>query len=141
MTKNVNKQSCHHCTNGVSQSGRPILAARNNQRITVTGVFERYGVKTGYVGNKITTVKLMDVRCVQTGIQLADHNWFTCGKRWKDLGPLTKGDVICLTGRVKPYVKGYKGRRKNVYKPISTSHKIANPTNIYKVPNIQSEVA
>jgi hypothetical protein len=46
------------------------------------------------------------------------------------LGDLKEGDLIQFDGRSKAYLKGYKGRRIDVYKPVEWDYKLSYPTKI-----------
>lgn len=99
------------------------------QRFIAT--FERYGKKSAYKGPPITTLLFKNIRDVN-GAQFSDHVWFTTNKQFEKLD-LQEGDNICFDARVKPYWKGYKGRREDDFsKPVTKDYKLSHPTNIVK---------
>lgn len=101
-------------------------------RGTFTGVFVRMGGKRGYKG-MLPTLLLKDVRN-QDGEMMTDHLWFNFTKGFQKLREIREGDVIQFDARVKPYEKGYKGRRVDVYdSSIQLDYKLSHPTKISKV--------
>jgi len=101
-----------------------------NQRTSFTGTFVRYGMKRGFNGLPLKTMLLSDIRLLNQDKVLADHLWFTVGKRLGSL-ELKEGDVISFDARVTSYQKGYKGFREDVFdKPISTDFRLSYPTRV-----------
>lgn len=91
------------------------------------GTFERFGTKSGYKGI-LKTVLLIDVKDEHEQI-VTNHLWFNFTKGFEKLN-LQKGDKVKFCGRVQPYVKGYFGRRNDVYAPIELDYLIKYPTKI-----------
>jgi hypothetical protein len=58
---------------------------------------------------------------------LAEHLWFTSGKWSKGLAI---GDVFEFEARAAEYMKGYFGRREEVYVPVSLDWKLQRPTKV-----------
>ena len=108
---------------------RKSLAVLNESRATFTGIFERVGTKSSY-GHPKKTLLLKDVRGI-AGNPVTDHLWFNYTKGFAELG-LKAGDVVQFNARVKKYVKGYRGRRDDVDKPIETDYKLSHPTKLVK---------
>ena len=75
---------------------------------------------------------LKDIRSLDSGKIIADHVWFTVGKRLASL-VLAEGDKVHFDARVLPYVKGYKGYRDDVYdSPIERDYRLSFPTKVTK---------
>jgi hypothetical protein len=114
------------------------LANINLVRKTFKGIFERYGVKTNFKGYSETTILLKDITDDNNKI-VADHIWFNLTKGFEALGELKTGEIIIFDARVKPYIKGYKGRRYDEdylnEHPIEQDYKLSNPTKIKKKEN------
>jgi hypothetical protein len=104
----------------------------NNHRKTFIGVFKRYGTRDGYKDNPpVKTILLTDIKT--DGELVTNHIWFTLTKGFKQLGELEEGTIIMFDARVKPYTKGYRGHRIDVYQdrsPVHQDYKLNNPTNI-----------
>lgn len=97
-------------------------------RGTFIGIFIRKSSKNGYRGPE-PTLLLKDVRDLN-GKYITDHLWFNYTKGFQKLGSLKEGDIIQFDARSKPYEKGYKGYRDDVYCPIETDYKLSHPTKI-----------
>ena len=63
---------------------------------------------------------------------ITDHLWFNNTKAFQAVN-LEAGDVVEFDARVKPYEKGYKGRREYVDKPITIDYKLSWPTKVEKI--------
>lgn len=114
---------------------RERLQKSNGRRGTFTGTFERTGIKTSF-GHPKETVLLRDIRD-EGGAIVTDHVWMnmTAGFRALDLRP---GDVVRFDARVRPYTKGYRGHREDVYRPVEVDYKLSHPTRMVKVePNAE----
>lgn len=102
------------------------------QRFTAT--FVRFGSKKAYKGPPIVTLLFEDIRDKHNK-EYCDHIWFTINKSFTKLD-LQPGEKISFDARVKPYTKGYRGRREFEYdedvKPISRDYKLSHPNNIVK---------
>ena len=70
---------------------------------------------------------LLKVEC--EGVVVASHVWLTFGRRFHS-AVLLPGDLIQFDARVKQYEKGYKGRKLDVYKPVSKDYGLSYPTKI-----------
>lgn len=100
-------------------------------RGTFTGVFVRKGTKNGYMCIE-ETILLKDVKNSE-GKLMTDHLWFNYTKGFQKLGTLKEGDVIQFDARCKSYLKGYKGYRMDVYKPLEWDYKLSHPTKLKKL--------
>ena len=110
---------------------REKLAHINGKRFTFEGIFERFGTKNSF-GHTKHTLLLRDVKD-SSGKVVTDHLWFQLGKRFDSL-KLEAGDIVRFDARAKPYIKGYRGYREDVYdKPVETDYRLSNPTNLKKV--------
>ena len=98
-----------------------------NQRHIFYGTFARYGVKSGYKG-PIKTVLLKNIENDNNEL-ITSHLWFNLTKGFKNLN-LVPGDKVKFNGRIKPYIKGYMGRRTDVFVPIEKDYSICYPTQI-----------
>jgi hypothetical protein len=113
---------------------REELAKLFGKRRRFQGVFVRFGQKSGYKG-VLTTILLKDIVDVISQKTVADHCWFTMGKRFEKL-ELKEGDIIRFYARVTDYVKGYQGRRGEDdydYKPVERDFRLSFPTKFVKV--------
>lgn len=106
---------------------RKALQEREGERATFSATFERFGIKNGYRGPQ-HTILLTDV-CDATGTPVCDHLWFNLTQGFEELA-LEPGDRIQFDARVKKYVKGYLGRREDVYAPVGVDYKLSYPTKI-----------
>lgn len=107
---------------------RAELAKLNGKRRRFKGVFVRFGKKAGYK-EPLITILLKDVVYIASGKVVADHLWFTMGKRFSLL-ELKEGDVIRFDARVTSYVKGYRDRGDD--KPLETDFRLSFPSNLVK---------
>lgn len=94
------------------EAHRRALARREGQRLMFRGRIERFGTKEAYRGPDLRTILLKDVVFAHSGEHAAEHLWFTEGK-WAQ--GANAGDVIEFDGWIQSYLKGYMGRRDDVY--------------------------
>lgn len=99
----------------------------SEERHTFYGTFARRGVKNGYK-KPTKTVLLKDIENSNNEI-ITTHLWFNLTKGFKKLN-LKPGDKVRFNGRIKPYLKGYKGNRLDIYAPIEMDYLIYYPTKI-----------
>ena len=110
---------------------REELRQANGVRTTFSGIAERYGTKSSY-GHPKPTLLLKDIKDGSDRV-VSDHLWFNLTKGFAKLG-LQAGDEVKFDARVKPYIKGYRGCRDDVYdKPVETDYKLSHPTNLRMV--------
>ena len=107
---------------------RKTLATRAEQRAPFQGTFARFGTKRGWQGRQDQTVLLLNIRD-QTGTVVCDHLWLNLTKALGKLD-LQPGDAVAFEARVKAYVKGYQGRREDVWKPVQIDYKLSHPTHV-----------
>lgn len=112
---------------------RKAMEAIEGTRGTFKGTFVRMGnkpctFKRGREGF-LPTLLLKNISDM-SGNRLADHMWFNYTLGFMKLGELNEGDIIQFDGRCKPYEKGYKGYRDDVYYPIEKDFKFGYPTKI-----------
>jgi len=93
--------------------------------------FVRFGTKKGYKGLE-RTILLKYVEDVSTNRLVAEHLWFNLTKGFAALD-LKEGDQVEFDARVKRYVKGYKGYREDVWKPLELDYKLSHPTKLRKL--------
>jgi hypothetical protein len=110
---------------------RKEFAAREEERETFRGTFERFGTKNGWQGRQEKTLLLKDI-CDETGKRVCDHLWFNLTQAFTTL-TLQAGDLVQFDARVKAYEKGYFGRRWEVDKPAEVDYKLSHPTRVQKV--------
>lgn len=110
---------------------RKKLKALEDVRQTFTGVFVREGIKNGYKG-PLKTILLKDIKDLD-GNYITDHLWFNYTKGFESLGVLKEGEQLQFNARSKPYEKGYKGYRDDVYCPVEWDYKLSHPTKIQRV--------
>jgi len=111
---------------------RTHLQATEGVRATFQGTVARFGTKPAYRGPDIPTVLLRDVRDA-SGQIVTEHVWMVQGKQLQALC-LQEGDMVAFDARVTSYIKGYRGRREDVYKPVEVDYRLSNPTRVRKVP-------
>lgn len=104
---------------------RELLGQMIGIRSRFRGTVERFGSKRAYRGPDITTILLRDVVHEATGEIVTDHLWFTSGK-WS--ASVKIGDTIVFDARVGEYLKGYRGRREDVYSPMEVDYRLERPT-------------
>lgn len=109
---------------------REKLAVIAGTRTLFRVTFVRFGSKPAYKGAPIKTVLFRDV--TRRGNVITDHVWFICGVQFERLD-LQAGDVVEFHARVTSYVKGYKGRREDVWTTIEKDYRLSNPTGVKKV--------
>lgn len=97
----------------------------SEKRHVFYGTFARYGIKDGYKC-PLKTVLLVDVKDENKKI-ITTHLWFNLTKSFKNL-EMQPGDLVMFNGRVKPYMKGYRGKRTDVFAPIEMDYQIEYPT-------------
>ena len=106
---------------------REDLEVINGERVSFTGTIGRYGGK----GGGKYTVLMLDVRHLD-GRPATDHVWFNLTKGFKELR-LQPGERVRFDARVKPYTKGYQGRKKSIDRPVSDDYKLSHPTQIRRL--------
>lgn len=107
---------------------RKQLKQFNGERMRFTATVQRFGSKSAYKGPPLPTVLLTNVCLSDTGEQVTDHLWFTKGKSWE---PCVIGGMVEFDARVTTYIKGYRGRRDDVYDaPIEMDYKLERPTRV-----------
>jgi len=106
------------------------LGAHADERLRFRGFFVRYGQKRAFRGPPLATLLFRDVCLAENGQQMTDHLWFNETKGFKALGPLKEGDCIEFDARVTHYMKGYRGRREDIYKPTYKDWRLSFPTKI-----------
>jgi hypothetical protein len=79
----------------------------------------------------VKTVLLKDVKD-ENGQLVTDHLWFNMTKGFEEAN-LQPGDIVEFRGKVEKYIKGYRGRREDVYKPLVTDYKLSRPTKVRKL--------
>jgi hypothetical protein len=103
----------------------------SDNRFTFTGVFERYGYKSGFKGYQKPTVLFRDI--CKDGQPVTDHLWFNLTKEF-DRAKLKKGDLVKFDARVGIYEKGYKGNRAfddwMLDHPIEEDYRLERPTKV-----------
>ena len=72
---------------------RQKLQTKENQRMTFTAKFKRYGTKTNWHGFPEKTILLTGVKD-KSGKVMTDHIWFSLTKGFQRLGELQEGDII-----------------------------------------------
>lgn len=110
---------------------RKALAGRENERATFKGIFERFGLKSGWTGYPEKTVLLKDIVDAH-GAKVCDHLWFRLTLGFARLR-LQPGDVVQFDARVKEYLKGYRGYREDVDKPVELDYKLSHPTKVVRL--------
>lgn len=104
----------------------------HKKRYTFIGTFERFGKKTAFRGEDLTTVLLKDIHLKDDSRILTDHLWFNLTKGFAQQS-LLPGDKVQFDGRVDNYTKGYFGYRDDVYVPQEVDVKITFPTKVFNL--------
>lgn len=107
---------------------RKILKKMNKTRFPFTGIFVRFGTKTGWTGKDEKTVLLKDIKN-SSGEKVTDHLWFNYVKGMQILN-LTEGDILSFEARVSEYQKGYKGYREDIPRNLEIDYKLSYPNKI-----------
>lgn len=105
---------------------RTELKKRLGLRQTYLGTVERFGLKSSYRGPPKKTVLLVHITDTD-GHPVTDHLWLTVGKRLKHL---QVGNLVQFDARVTSYLKGYRGRRDDIWEPLEEDYRLSYPTNI-----------
>ena len=111
---------------------RKALKQLNGERRRFTATFSRFGEKWGWKGRTLTTVLLKDIKDAN-GRLICDHLWFNLTKEFDNL-TLKNGTRVSFDARVREYLKGYRGYRENVDKPVELDFKLSHPTKVQVVP-------
>ena len=82
---------------------RDALQPYVGQRIQITAPVQRMGTRIGWTGVKLPTILVGPVLDAD-GAELANHLWLQVGRRIAAVAP-QPGDLLTLTGRVKPYTR------------------------------------
>ncbi|MCK4848272.1 MAG: hypothetical protein KAT16_04545 [Candidatus Heimdallarchaeota archaeon] len=110
---------------------REIFAVKENQRMTFSGVFTRYGTKSNWHGYPEKTILLKQIKNENDEV-LTDHIWFSLTKGFQKLGELHEGDRIQFDARIKQYLKGYVNHKKCIDLRI-IDYKLSHPTKVKRV--------
>ena len=110
---------------------RAKLEKLDAQRDTFTGMFKKYGTKTGYRGPATETILLVNIRD-KKGSFICDHLWFNLTKGFEKLGNLKEGDAIQFDARVGKYKKGYVNRKAGIDQ-TAVDYKLSHPTKLIKL--------
>lgn len=103
---------------------RELLRDKDGERRSFTGTVGRYGGK----GGGKYTILILNVSFLD-GTPATDHLWFNLTKGFKSLR-LQPGEIVEFDARVKPYTKGYQGRRKHIERPVSQDYKLSHPSKV-----------
>ena len=115
----------------MQSQARKTLGKNEGERSIYTGEFIRTGIKHGFRGD-IKTVLLKDVKD-ETGQLVTDHLWFNMTKGFEEAN-LQSGDIVEFRGKVEKYIKGYQGRREDIFdKQIEADYKLSRPTKVRKL--------
>jgi hypothetical protein len=109
---------------------RKALRKREGERFRVRCQIDRFGTKRAFKGAPVPTVLLKNLHDAITGDLLTDHLWFTAGKWCQGL---RIGDTIEFDARVGAYLKGYQGRREDVFSDISEDYRLERPTRVVRI--------
>lgn len=111
---------------------RDSLREAEGVRTEFFGTVERFGSKPGFQGHApVPTILLLEVNDLAGQIR-TDHLWFTLTKGFEE-AKLQPGDRIRFAARVKPYTKGYRGRRDDDDDNnfgVTKDWRLSHPTNI-----------
>ena len=102
---------------------RKSLKKYNGKRIEFTAKVGRKGKKSGWRGREEITLLLQNIKS-NSGEFIADHIWVNWTKTLRCAG-IKEGDQINFKGTVESYLKGYFGRRDDIYIEPQWDFKIA----------------
>ena len=112
---------------------RKELKKLNGQRELFTAKIVREGRKSSFKGASLPTILLKEVRRVSDGKLMCDHLWINKTKAFASLD-LSVGLKVQFLARVKPYSKGYQGRKeelkKEINKEVKQDFKLSHPTQV-----------
>ena len=106
---------------------RTKLKALENERLKFTGIFERFGIKSGWQGSEETTILLKDIKNEKNKI-VSEHCWFNYTKGFQKLELKNKVKVE-FYARVTPYIKGYVNNR-DFIDNREIDYRLSHPTKI-----------
>ena len=109
---------------------REELGKNCGQRRRFSGVFERFGTKSGFEGRVEQTVLLVDIKDARTGRMVSNHLWFNAAKGFLALN-LANGDLVEFDARVDDYVKGYVNEREGIDE-THVDYRLVYPTKFKK---------
>lgn len=103
------------------------------ENLRYTGTFVRYGCLHKY-GIRLTTVLIRNIK--SNNELVADHQWFKIDQGFDQL-LLQSGDVVSFDADVAAYIKGYKGKNKQLKKEknIELDYRLTNITNVSVIKN------
>ena len=104
------------------------LANKEGERKTFSGIFIRFGRKTGYQGYSEETLLLKNIIDLESGKVVADHVWFNYTKSFQRL-TLEEGVQLTFDARIKKYVKGYVNSRYGLNER-KKDYRLSHPTNV-----------
>jgi hypothetical protein len=110
---------------------RTELKKLDEQRELFSGVFKKYGIRSGYKGASTETILLTTIRNGD-GNLISDHLWFNMTKGFEQLGTLKEGDIVQFEARVKKYRKGYINRQAGIDQS-KFDYKLSHPTRVERV--------
>jgi hypothetical protein len=110
---------------------RKKLAAINEERKRFTGIFVRFGKKSGWKGRSEDTLMLRDICDATTQQRVTDHLWFNVTKEFDALN-LKPGQSVEFDARSKQYTKGYVNKLGSVDNR-KYDYKLSHPTKVAKV--------
>jgi hypothetical protein len=92
------------------------------------GKVGRFGTKTGYNGQPLSTLLLLEIIEVENRKLITDHVWFTLGRQFEQLN-LKEGDVVRFDARVTSYEKRCKSEWDGDEEfAFETDYRLSNPT-------------
>lgn len=77
----------------------------SEKRFEYTGIFQKFGIKSGYKSS-LPTFVVTNVKD-SNGQLITDHLWLNFTTMFNQFGWLRTGDTIKFSGRVDTYYKGY----------------------------------
>ncbi len=93
------------------------------------GKLVKEGSKSSFKGASLATILLKDVRRVSDGKLMCGHLWLNKTKAFAALD-LSVGLEIQFAARVKPYSKGYRGKKEDVKRKTKQDFKLSHPTQV-----------
>ena len=108
---------------------RKELKKLNGQRDLFTAKIVKEGAKSSFKGAPLPTILLKEVRRASDGKLMCDHLWLNKTKAFAALD-LSVGLEVQFAARVKPYSKGYMGKKEDLKREAKQDFKLSHPTQV-----------
>lgn len=100
---------------------RNLLQFLEGNRFIFEGVIQRTGIRSTVDGTERETVMIKNIKLANKKTVICDHVWINSSKHLKEA---KIGDVVQFEASVSKYVKGYKGEKNGINRPIKIDYNI-----------------